>query len=186
MLRSRRRRLHRRREAKELRVKGHTYKQGDWISLDGTTGRVIAAQLKTLPAQPDDPDLVKFMSWVDPLRKLQHPRQRRHSSRCQAGAVVRRRRHRPLPHRAHVLCRRSHRTHAHHDSGEQREGPPRRAQEAAAHAARRFRRPLQGDGIAAGDHPPARSAAARVPAQARRSAGRDRSTSKRPSLARRS
>jgi pyruvate, orthophosphate dikinase len=56
--------------AKELRVKGHTYKQGDWISLDGTTGRVIAGQLKTLPAQPDDQDLVKFMSWVDPLRKL--------------------------------------------------------------------------------------------------------------------
>jgi pyruvate, orthophosphate dikinase len=55
---------------KELRVKGHTYKQGDWISLDGTTGRVIAGKLKTLDAQPDDPDLVKFMSWADPLRKL--------------------------------------------------------------------------------------------------------------------
>jgi pyruvate,orthophosphate dikinase len=55
---------------KELRVKGKTYKQGDWISLDGTTGRVIAGQLKTLEAQPDDPDLVKFMSWVDPVRKL--------------------------------------------------------------------------------------------------------------------
>ena len=55
---------------KELRVKGHTYKQGDWISLDGTTGRVIAGRLKTLEAQPDDPDLVKFMSWVDPVRKL--------------------------------------------------------------------------------------------------------------------
>ncbi len=51
-------------------MKGHTFKQGDWISLDGTTGRVIAGQLKTLPAQPDDPDLVKFMSWVDPVRRL--------------------------------------------------------------------------------------------------------------------
>jgi pyruvate,orthophosphate dikinase len=58
-------------EAKrELRVKGKTYKQGDWISLDGTTGRVIAGQLKTIPAQPDDPELVKFMSWVDPMRRL--------------------------------------------------------------------------------------------------------------------
>jgi pyruvate,orthophosphate dikinase len=55
---------------KELRVKGKIFKQGDWISLDGTTGRVIAGQLKTLDAQPNDPDLVKFMSWVDPLRKL--------------------------------------------------------------------------------------------------------------------
>jgi pyruvate,orthophosphate dikinase len=57
-------------EAKELRVKGKVFRQGDWISLDGTTGRVIAGQLKTLPAQPDDPDLVKFMSWVDPVRRL--------------------------------------------------------------------------------------------------------------------
>ena len=56
---------------KELRVKGKTYKQGDYISLDGTSGRVIAGQLKTLDAQPDDKDLVKFMSWVDPERKLQ-------------------------------------------------------------------------------------------------------------------
>ena len=55
---------------KELRVKGHTYKQGDWLSIDGTTGRVIDGQLKTLPAQPNDPDLVKFMSWVDPVRRL--------------------------------------------------------------------------------------------------------------------
>lgn len=55
---------------KELRVKGHTYKQGDWISLDGTTGRVIAGKLKTLEAQPDDPDLVTFMKWVDPIRRL--------------------------------------------------------------------------------------------------------------------
>jgi pyruvate,orthophosphate dikinase len=55
---------------KELRVKGKTFKQGDWISLDGTTGRVIAGKLKTLDAQPDDPDLVTFMAWVDPVRRL--------------------------------------------------------------------------------------------------------------------
>jgi pyruvate,orthophosphate dikinase len=55
---------------KQLRVKGHVLRQGDWISLDGTTGRVILGRLKTIPVQPDDSDLVKFMSWVDPLRKL--------------------------------------------------------------------------------------------------------------------
>ena len=55
---------------KELRVKGKTFRHGDWISLDGTTGRVIDGRLKTIPAQPNDPDLVKFMSWVDPLRRL--------------------------------------------------------------------------------------------------------------------
>jgi pyruvate,orthophosphate dikinase len=55
---------------KELRVKGHTFRQGDFISLDGTTGRVIAGQLRTLPVQPNDPDLVKFMGWADRYRKL--------------------------------------------------------------------------------------------------------------------
>ena len=55
---------------KELRVKGKVFKQGDWLSLDGTTGRVIAGKLNTLDAQPDDPDLVKFMAWVDPVRRL--------------------------------------------------------------------------------------------------------------------
>ncbi|MGD0829539.1 MAG: pyruvate, phosphate dikinase [Terracidiphilus sp.] len=55
---------------KELRVKGKTFKQGDWLSLDGTTGRVINGKLKTLEAQPDDPDLVTFMAWVDPVRRL--------------------------------------------------------------------------------------------------------------------
>jgi pyruvate,orthophosphate dikinase len=57
-------------KAKTLKVKGKTFGEGDWISLDGTTGRVIEGKLKTLPAQPDDPDLVKFMSWVDPVRRL--------------------------------------------------------------------------------------------------------------------
>ena len=55
---------------KELKVQGKTFREGDWISLDGTTGRVIEGKLKTLDATPDDPDLVKFMSWVDPVRRL--------------------------------------------------------------------------------------------------------------------
>jgi len=55
---------------KELRVKGKTFRQGDWLSLDGTTGRVIEGKLKTIAAQPDDADLVRFMSWVDPVRTL--------------------------------------------------------------------------------------------------------------------
>jgi pyruvate,orthophosphate dikinase len=55
---------------KELRVKGKTFRQGDWLSLDGTTGRVIEGKLKTIAASPDDQDLVRFMSWADPVRKL--------------------------------------------------------------------------------------------------------------------
>ncbi|MGC2209548.1 MAG: pyruvate, phosphate dikinase [Candidatus Korobacteraceae bacterium] len=55
---------------KEMRVKGQTFREGDWISLDGTTGRVIKGKLNTLEASPDDPTLVKFMAWADPHRRL--------------------------------------------------------------------------------------------------------------------
>ncbi len=55
---------------KEMRVKGLTLKEGDWLSLDGTTGRVIKGRLNTLEATPDDPRLVTFMSWAEPFRKI--------------------------------------------------------------------------------------------------------------------
>jgi pyruvate,orthophosphate dikinase len=53
-----------------MRVKGRVFKAGDWISLDGTTGRVIKGKLNTIPPKEDDPELMKFMSWADPFRKL--------------------------------------------------------------------------------------------------------------------
>jgi pyruvate,orthophosphate dikinase len=55
---------------REMRVKGQTFKEGDWLSLDGTSGRVIKGKLNTLDASPDDPELVKFLGWADPYRKL--------------------------------------------------------------------------------------------------------------------
>jgi pyruvate, orthophosphate dikinase len=57
-------------KAREMRVKGQVFKAGDWISLDGTTGRVIKGQLNTLPPSPDDKELQTFMKWADPFRKL--------------------------------------------------------------------------------------------------------------------
>ncbi len=56
--------------AGEMRAKGQVFKQGDWISLDGTTGRVIKGKLGTLDAAPDDPELMKFMAWAEPFRKI--------------------------------------------------------------------------------------------------------------------
>jgi pyruvate,orthophosphate dikinase len=55
---------------RELKIKGYTFKEGDWISLDGTTGRVIKGKLNTLDASPDEPTLVQFMNWADPHRRL--------------------------------------------------------------------------------------------------------------------
>src|SRR5712671_3598490 len=55
---------------REMRVKGQTFKEGDWISLDGTTGRVIKGKLNTIPPKADDPELMKLLGWAEPFRKL--------------------------------------------------------------------------------------------------------------------
>ena len=57
-------------KTREMHAKGQVFKAGDWISLDGTTGRVIKGRLNTVAAKPDDPELVKIMSWSEPFRKL--------------------------------------------------------------------------------------------------------------------
>src|SRR5271154_5827138 len=57
-------------KAGEMRVKGQVFKAGDWISLDGTTGRVIKGKLNTLDPSPDDAELLKFMGWADPYRTM--------------------------------------------------------------------------------------------------------------------
>jgi len=57
-------------KTKEMKVAGHTFHEGDWISLDGTTGRVIKGKLNTVPASSDDPELNKLMSWSEPHRKM--------------------------------------------------------------------------------------------------------------------
>jgi len=55
---------------REMRVKGQTFREGDWISLDGTTGRVIKGQLDTIPPKADDPELLKLMGWAEPFRTM--------------------------------------------------------------------------------------------------------------------
>jgi len=57
-------------KVREMRVKGQVFKEFDWISLDGTTGRVIKGKLNTIPANADDAELQKFMGWADPFRKM--------------------------------------------------------------------------------------------------------------------
>jgi pyruvate,orthophosphate dikinase len=55
---------------REMTAKGQTFRAGDWISLDGTTGRVIKGKLGTLEASPDDPELNKLMGWSEPFRTM--------------------------------------------------------------------------------------------------------------------
>jgi len=57
-------------KTRTMKVKGQTFKEGDFISLDGTTGRVIKGKLNTIDPNADDPELQKFMEWADPHRTM--------------------------------------------------------------------------------------------------------------------
>ncbi len=72
-------------DAGEMKVAGHNYMEGDWISIDGTTGEVLDGKIKTLPSEivqvlvdkTLDPDASesyhiysKLMDWADNERRL--------------------------------------------------------------------------------------------------------------------
>src|SRR3954466_8297073 len=57
-------------KTREMRVKGQVFKAGDWISLDGTTGRVIKGKLNTFPPRVADPELLSFMGGAEPFRTM--------------------------------------------------------------------------------------------------------------------
>src|SRR5437879_12842226 len=43
-------------------------REGDWISLDGSTGEVFAGQARTIDADPSSGVLATFMGWADEFR----------------------------------------------------------------------------------------------------------------------
>jgi pyruvate, orthophosphate dikinase len=55
---------------KEMRVGKLTFKAGDWISLDGATGRVIKGRLNTVAASADNSDLQTLLGWAEPFRTM--------------------------------------------------------------------------------------------------------------------
>src|SRR5450755_1027290 len=54
----------------EVTVNGKvvTLKEGDWMSLDGSTGEVFAGKANTLDADPTSGVLATFMAWADEFR----------------------------------------------------------------------------------------------------------------------
>jgi len=57
--------------AREMRARGQVFKEGEWITIDGTTGRVLRGKRKLLPPDPlNMAKLDKFMSWAEPYRKI--------------------------------------------------------------------------------------------------------------------
>ncbi|RJR16424.1 MAG: pyruvate, phosphate dikinase [Nitrospiraceae bacterium] len=58
-------------KSKSISVNGKTIKEGDWITLNGTKGRVYEGQLHLLPANPDHNKWYKeLMTWADQARTL--------------------------------------------------------------------------------------------------------------------
>jgi pyruvate,orthophosphate dikinase len=56
---------------KEIRVNGKVLKEGEWITLNGTKGRVYEGRLKLLPADPTHNRWYEeLMKWADRFRKL--------------------------------------------------------------------------------------------------------------------
>jgi pyruvate, orthophosphate dikinase len=57
--------------ARQMRARGQVFKEGDWITLDGTTGRVLRGKRKLLPPDPENlAKLQHYMSWAEPFRKI--------------------------------------------------------------------------------------------------------------------
>ncbi len=55
---------------KQFTVGGETFKEGDYISIDGATGKVYAGKVATEPATISG-DFGRFMGWADEIRKLE-------------------------------------------------------------------------------------------------------------------
>ncbi len=55
---------------RQLRIGGRVLKAGDWLSLDGTTGRVILGKAATHEPDPSSGVFATFMKWADEFRKL--------------------------------------------------------------------------------------------------------------------
>ncbi|MDO4479361.1 MAG: pyruvate, phosphate dikinase [Lachnospiraceae bacterium] len=57
-------------EAKTFTLGGHTYKEGDIISFDGSTGNIYDGALAVKEGSIDDDDFKTIMEWADEIRTL--------------------------------------------------------------------------------------------------------------------
>ena len=166
------------------RVNDTTVTEGDWITLDGATGRVFVGDLPTMPSDvvrvtvgqlraADSAPAYQSVRAAPALGRRSAPpaecaptptRRTMHASRATSAP------------KGIGLCRTEHMFFEGDRITAMREmivardeaRPSPRAREAAPDAARRLRGDLRGHGRLSGHDPPARSAAARVPAARRR------------------
>ncbi|MFQ5483871.1 MAG: pyruvate, phosphate dikinase [Desulfobacterales bacterium] len=58
-------------DRRQMNVGGRIINEGDWLSIDGTTGEVFVGQLESVVPDIDDPFLIKLLGWADETRRLQ-------------------------------------------------------------------------------------------------------------------
>ena len=103
-------------KARTMTIDDTRYAEGEWVSLNGSHRRGLCRQDRHEGCRTER--RLRQADGAD--RQVQAAggaRQRRHARRSQGGAQLRRHRHRPVPHRAHVLRRRAHRRRARDDPG---------------------------------------------------------------------
>ncbi len=154
-------------QAGTMTAGGRVLKKGDIITIDGSTGEVLAGVVAM--RQPElSGDFAQLMEWADAARRMR--------VRANAETPADARAARSFGAEGIGLCRTEHMFFEEDRIVAVREmiladdeaGAPGGARQAPADAARRLRRAVRDHGRAAGDHPPARPAAARVPAEDRR------------------
>lgn len=57
-------------ETRTLRAGERVLTEGDWVSIDGSTGEIFAGQVKTAVPNVNDPHLLKLLGWADSFRRL--------------------------------------------------------------------------------------------------------------------
>lgn len=55
---------------RQMTVGNLVVEEGDWLSVDGTTGRVYVGQIDTMIPDIKDPWLLKLLAWADSFRRL--------------------------------------------------------------------------------------------------------------------
>ncbi len=58
-------------DAKVITINGKTFHEGDWMSLDGSTGKIYGEEVKTVPADVNSGYFGRIMEWADKYRALQ-------------------------------------------------------------------------------------------------------------------
>ncbi len=59
-------------ERRQMTANGVVVKEGEWLSIDGTSGEAFVGQIPTVePDFEEETDLITLLSWADELRRLQ-------------------------------------------------------------------------------------------------------------------